>query len=386
MLNPDYHFLPIKPNDKVVNETMARSVRPQTAPQSHKNFSKIVEKESDLTSDSEERVETTEEKDESPSLFDLLAKKGSVTNKPIRANHFNQNTLTHLPEAELEDDTFISENGSTTFPLEETESPLLQNEQLAENLDPHSTLIEQPHTTIQHPAEKGLENAAEHFPLQQFPPTTHHTFIPQDKGLHKGRLNRPDILFLDTDATVVNSKDEHKLLSATDSRFIPERGDLSYITPPIQPVFSNQEGSVSSQTSSTLPVRSIQDIVDQIVKTIQTIDNQGKTDTVVTLQHPPIFQGAQIILTSYETAPNEFNIAFTNLATQAKAFLDQQLSKDSLTLALENKGFVIHMITTTTLHEVPSTLAFNENDNRQYSQDEQRQRRQNQGNQQFEEE
>ncbi len=68
-----------------------------------------------------------------------------------------------------------------------------------------------------------------------------------------------------------------------------------------------------------------------------------------------MFNDARIVLTSFNTAPKEFNIAFENLRPDAKKMIDQNLG--TLKIALDDQGFVnvIHILSTTTIieHRLP---------------------------------
>jgi hypothetical protein len=134
------------------------------------------------------------------------------------------------------------------------------------------------------------------------------------------------------------------------TRFSTEQTDLSYVnlmavTP--QPIAS-VEGKVDKAIA---PIADIQEIVNQLVDKLYTISQSGKTDTVITLKHPPILTGAQLIVTSFDNAKGEFNISFENLTQAGKNLLDLRLNQESLLNALEQKGYAVHILTTTTLVE-----------------------------------
>lgn len=140
----------------------------------------------------------------------------------------------------------------------------------------------------------------------------------------------------------------------TPNTFPRESIDLSYVNP-----LAFQTTSIASigdqKLEHMMPSQKMttQQLVDAIVKAITTIESQGHTDTVVTLKEPPMFSGANIVLTSFETAKGEFNIRFENLTQQAKSFMDMQQNQDSLRLALEQKGYAIHILVATTQIESP---------------------------------
>lgn len=151
------------------------------------------------------------------------------------------------------------------------------------------------------------------------------------------------------------------------TKFPQEQPDLSSINP-----IANTQTPVSqpSGIQAAAPPRSsaaqMQEIVDQIIQKLYTVSTYGRTDTLVTLRHPPLFAGASVILTSFDTAKGEFNITFENLTQAAKQVLDMRSNQDSLKLALEQKGYIVHIITATTLSETTDLVSGRSNrDNRE---------------------
>ena len=107
------------------------------------------------------------------------------------------------------------------------------------------------------------------------------------------------------------------------------------------------------QSQSMAP--QIQEIIDQIIDKLYMVKVDGRTDTLITLKHPPLFAGSNVVITSFDTAKGEFNIAFENLTQAAKQVLDLQDNQNALRFGLEQKGYTVHILTTTTVSE---TLAF----------------------------
>lgn len=101
----------------------------------------------------------------------------------------------------------------------------------------------------------------------------------------------------------------------------------------------------------------LQEIVDQIIKEIYTINNDGKTETTIVLRNPPLFSGVQVTIQTFQHAKNELNITFSNLTGPGKRVLDENLG--SLKAALENneRNFIVHQLVTTTVDEVPHYIA-----------------------------
>jgi hypothetical protein len=137
-----------------------------------------------------------------------------------------------------------------------------------------------------------------------------------------------------------------------------ERPDLSQVNPlggnsPTQVAsLTEGKGFVESRSNAT----SIKEVIDRITKEILTLEQNGKTDTVVILQNPPRFKDARLVLTSFDSAKKEFNISFENLTQEAQRLLADNLH--ALKNSLEEKGYaaVVHMMTATTLieHPIPS--------------------------------
>lgn len=127
-----------------------------------------------------------------------------------------------------------------------------------------------------------------------------------------------------------------------------QQPDLSYVNPlqaPLAPTTNATNGT--TETAKSIAPQ-LQEIIDQIVQKMYTAKVGGETDTTIVLKHPPHFEGATVIIKSFETAPGEFNIQFENLSPQAKQLLDMQENQKSLKLALEEKGYAVHIITAST--------------------------------------
>lgn len=143
-----------------------------------------------------------------------------------------------------------------------------------------------------------------------------------------------------------NNKKENKISTLYSS----QHTELSTVNP-LSAGSSNIhaiENSIAAKAEAehTTPVWQI---VDKIVEEMYTLEKSGQTDTVITLKHPPIFEGAQIVVTSFDSAKKEFNLAFENLTNNAKNLLDTNLA--ALTRDLHEKGYVTHIVTTSTSSE-----------------------------------
>lgn len=166
-------------------------------------------------------------------------------------------------------------------------------------------------------------------------------------------------------------------------QFAREQPDLTYINPmgtssqaTVAPVNFNMEATPVSQA------KNIQELINQMVKEAQNLEVNGKSETTVVLKNPPIFEGANIVITSFDSAKGQFNISFENLKPEAQALLNMQQHRTDLIQSLEKKGYNVHILTTTTYdeHRIYAGQAEDPNQRQQRDQDErqQQQRRQQQ--------
>jgi len=86
-------------------------------------------------------------------------------------------------------------------------------------------------------------------------------------------------------------------------------------------------------------------LVEQVAETMATLVSKADTTIVVTLKHPPLFDGASLIVKESATAKNEYNITFENLSPQARALIETQANQEQLRQGLIEKGYTMHMIT-----------------------------------------
>lgn len=146
----------------------------------------------------------------------------------------------------------------------------------------------------------------------------------------------------------VQAQDKDKFTT----RFSTEQDDLSYVNP--LAATTNQLPSVNlniSTEKAVIPVSNLQEIINQMIAKATEMKRDGMTETILTLKHPPLFAGANIVVTAFDSAKNEFNIAIENLTQAAKNLMDIKINKDNLLLALEQKGYAVHILATTTVAE-----------------------------------
>ncbi|NGX57951.1 MAG: hypothetical protein K940chlam3_00852 [Chlamydiae bacterium] len=109
---------------------------------------------------------------------------------------------------------------------------------------------------------------------------------------------------------------------------------------------AEQTGSVAKTSKAQMDL-----LMKLLVDSVTQMKTDGKTETTVVLKHPPLFAGAKLTLTAFDTAKGEFNVTFSELTAQAKQLLDMQQAKESLMRHLEEKGYVLHIMVTTTEKE-----------------------------------
>ena len=162
-----------------------------------------------------------------------------------------------------------------------------------------------------------------------------------------------DSLKDDGEMPVKPIKDDSKVTT----RFSTEQTDLSYVNPMAAMKTQSVDSSQINLEKKTLPATNIQEIINQIVDKVVEIKDGGKTETIITLRNPPLFAGSNVVVTGFDSAKGEFNISFENLTQAAKEMLDQRANRDSLMFALEQKGYAVHIVTTTTLTENRPVIA-----------------------------
>lgn len=140
------------------------------------------------------------------------------------------------------------------------------------------------------------------------------------------------------------------------TRYTPEQPDLTYVNPLITPAQVQETLNTDDIKKIERPVpveMPLQELVNQIVKHMYTVESLGKTETVIILQHPPLFKDAHIVVTAFDSARGEFNISFENLTQAAQRVLDLESNRKALVAALEEKGYGVQILQTTTVDAAP---------------------------------
>lgn len=359
---------PINPNPaRSATEGTSRT-RPDGLPRSDKNFKKLIRgNDKPAKEEEEEDVAALEEDtDTPPSLFDLSAKSkvkpklphSSLNQRPFFADAekppVEESFLKEPPPLIMHDD---DETGmAAQRKLTSKEAGLVKNG----NLNDELALTDKPIDPKDLRAAKGLEEdplksarMIKEAPEKPVSDNFLHGEIVRDEVI-KGKKGRPDVLSLDTDATVLASKKEKtRLNTRAQSMLAQENSDLSTINPQLQhqsPIAFLAD-KAENMNEQRLTRSTVKDIVEQIVANMQTVQTEGKTDTIITLRYPPILEGATVTLTAFEGVKREFNLSFANLTDNAKRFLDRKITEDSLIESLARQDIIINTLTTTTLSE-----------------------------------
>lgn len=185
------------------------------------------------------------------------------------------------------------------------------------------------------------------------------------------------------------TQDLHMPVSKEDSkknknvgRFQQEESDLSYVNPLSAPVNSLTAINDSSQKIEAAASASLnlKLLVEEVVKQLYIIEKAGQTETVVVLNDPK-FQDARLIVTEFNSARREFNLAFENLTGPAKKILDDNINALRLMLQDQGNAHAIHIVTTTTLieHYLPGDGARQQGDRDQDNPNKDRQQKDRRG-------
>ncbi len=136
--------------------------------------------------------------------------------------------------------------------------------------------------------------------------------------------------------------------------FSREQLDISSLNPQglIQPVSAME--LISSAAEAPKPIQasaSVQALIEKLVQEMTVMTKGDKTETTLTLSNPPLFAGAQVTMTGFDSARGEVNIAFSNLTQNAQLIVQQQ--QQNLLATLEAKGYHVHIFTATTVVNEP---------------------------------
>jgi len=111
------------------------------------------------------------------------------------------------------------------------------------------------------------------------------------------------------------------------------------------PVMSQTSQAVQQPHSRAVE---LQAAIDHVVKAIYQMRNVGDTNTMIELKDTGLFSGARIVVSESDTSKGQLNITIDNLTQAAKQMMDEANNRKGLLSALEEKGYIIQMLVTTT--------------------------------------
>lgn len=86
-------------------------------------------------------------------------------------------------------------------------------------------------------------------------------------------------------------------------------------------------------------------LANEMISRIDEIKMPDRTDTTIRLQYPPLFNGAELVITQYKSAQKEFNVTFSGLSPDARMLIEVQQNQEGLRTALLEKGYTLQMLT-----------------------------------------
>lgn len=130
-----------------------------------------------------------------------------------------------------------------------------------------------------------------------------------------------------------------------------QEGDVSrFATSPysVRPVsqVNMRLASVDQTEKTTATKKLLLQLADELAASMKVMQAQDRTETSITLKHPPIFSGVSLIVTEFQSAKKDFNLTFFNLTNpEARALIEMKQNQEALRMALNDRGYNLQMIT-----------------------------------------
>lgn len=318
--------------------------RPDTPPQSNKDFEKILDKKDDQPT-----KDTNEVAKEGPEEKERVAKKNPVLSKEEKLETFVKETT----QPDL-DPRF---NQAPTVDKDSKVAPKLGKEMtVAPAEEPRAMGYVEGKTKeegkVTLPAEKGktevdTDNLVKAMPAEK-----------QAMKLPKGQVpEKPDQLLTQNPAAKEETpKSPNQLFSTMAKK--PEQ-TATNVGKELQGegavnLMSGDQGAQQGLANAADKVQTAPttektyQLIRQIAEQLSVVATDSKSDTTITLKNMPQFAGVKVTVTTYPTARGEINITFENLTQEGKLILDMVDNRAALKQALDQRGLIVHMITTTT--------------------------------------
>ncbi|MCB1111720.1 MAG: hypothetical protein H7A37_05930 [Chlamydiales bacterium] len=126
------------------------------------------------------------------------------------------------------------------------------------------------------------------------------------------------------------------------------------------------------------PVHAVADIemlITQMVSHVQEVSTVDRTEIIIELKHPPLFEGARLVITEFDTAKRELNITFERLTPEAQVVLSTPEHRDMLHHGMKEHGYHVHIMIASTEEEIQFAVCHAEERSDQGFSDQQQQER-----------
>lgn len=88
-------------------------------------------------------------------------------------------------------------------------------------------------------------------------------------------------------------------------------------------------------------------LFETIAKKMLLLQYADRKETFITLENPPMFKGAQLLIREFKSALGQYNIFFYNLSPEAQSLLQQKKEQEHLQKMLQEQGLVYHQLIVT---------------------------------------
>ena len=310
MFNPDAFKIAPKlstPSDKA----------PIAAPKG--DFHKLVEKPVDKSVDDEDDV--ADEAPEKTSVFSLSSTKGTAK------------TL-DLPEKK---DPAGQPAGDFKIPVNIQEGSLKAMKSIVPSLSPNTDDV-----PVLPDGKLNLDRSAINVPTLPDPKKVKGDPSIAEAATSSSNMAKPqsktrtsiDRDSMDTDSTVPLSKLDEKPKVNVRAGMSEDRPDLAYLAPRAPDMHAVVVDKPVVSKSVPAPM---QEIADQVVKSIDVLKSEGRTETIVTLNNG-VFKDATVTITDFGNLKGQLNITFGNLNDAAMKIISRADNQNALEAALLSKG------------------------------------------------
>lgn len=84
--------------------------------------------------------------------------------------------------------------------------------------------------------------------------------------------------------------------------------------------------------------------LDKMAASMQVVTTPERTDTTIKLQYPPLFAGAEVVISEHKIAQHQFNVTFTGLSPEAQNLVLLTQNQEELRKALLEKGYTLQNV------------------------------------------